>query len=909
MKAQNFEWATNIGIGNNSGDYASSFTTDIFGNVYSTGSFLGTVDFDPSEQVFNLEGGDIFISKLDEEGNFIWAKKVGGNNGFLDYANSIITDEYGNIYITGFFAFFADFDPNEGLSYLYGSGQSDAFVLKLDSEGNFVWAKKIGGSSHDQGVSISTDSSGNVYTTGYFTGTVDFNPGSDVFSLTSAGDRDAFILKLDSDGNFVWAHRMGGIGNDDPVSIDLDNYGNIYVTGRADDVPSSYFGFDENNFNLLSDSTNQNLTYILKLDNNGDFVWFKATDLIASWLLNVTIDGVGNLYLSDLFFSILKIDSFGNYLWTKNIETFSAELDDNRPTSMACDTDNNLYVTGYFQGSVDFNPSEEVFELTSAGGKDVFIMKLDSNGNFVWAKKNGESSDDIGASIITDLSGNLYTISYLNGTADTNFQFSDTYNLVSGGNFDAIISKFNQNELETFPSIGMFGTLTNFADIVMNTEDGITYTAENISFPSLGVVKFRQDGNWAKNWGSSDFPSGTGTQGGADIPVPFGSYDVTFNYETGAYNFELVLPTTQLTTLCNGTLTGMSQKIFFEQIPEAQEYTFSITDNATNFEHEIVTTNRYFRINEVPNFGFNMSYSVKGKVKVDDLYGAYGAVCTLNTPERLGKLRDNLCDQTFTKFNENLKSIILSNATAYKFKLINGENTQILESATSTLPLISFSNILPNTTYQISVAIEVNGAWLPYGDVCNITTAAIPTTTLRTAFCNGTSPTLTRNFVAISKPFATAYRFKTTINGSEVVIEKVIPKCRMSEFAGATINQTYSIQVAMQVNGVWSEYGDACNWTVGTVGVRLINENAVSIANENFNIKAYPNPFENQITLSLSNENIKSDIMVYDMTGKLIQQVSTQENILEIGNQFTTGVYLVQITQGQETKNIRVVKQ
>ena len=127
----------------------------------------------------------------------------------------------------------------------------------------------------------------------------------------------------------------------------------------------------------------------------------------------------------------------------------------------------------------------------------------------------------------------------------------------------------------------------------------------------------------------------------------------------------------------------------------------------------------------------------------------------------------------------------------------------------------------------------------------------------------------------------------------------------MSAFPGAMMNQTYSIQVAVQFGGVWSEYGTACNLTVGSI----VNKQNVAQTLGLFDIKAYPNPFVNQITLSLSNENTQSDIMVYDMTGKLIQQVSTEQTSLEIGNNWSKGIYLVQIVQGQETKNIRIVKQ
>jgi hypothetical protein len=129
----------------------------------------------------------------------------------------------------------------------------------------------------------------------------------------------------------------------------------------------------------------------------------------------------------------------------------------------------------------------------------------------------------------------------------------------------------------------------------------------------------------------------------------------------------------------------------------------------------------------------------------------------------------------------------------------------------------------------------------------------------------------------------------------------------MSAFEGAMMNQIYSIQVATQFNGVWSEYGAPCSLTVGSVEIsREISEDAIN----NFEIKAYPNPFSNEVNLQLSINEIKSTITVFDMTGKQIQQINTQENEISLqGADWAPGVYMIQVLQGAEMKNIRVVKQ
>src|SRR5690606_29098604 len=107
----------------------------------------------------------------------------------------------------------------------------DIFVSKLDPNGNFLWAKQMGGTDNDQGISITVDTSGNIYTTGIFRNTVDFDPGAGVYNLTAVVGNDIFISKLDANGNFLWAKQMGSGGNTRSNSIVLDTNGNIYTTG------------------------------------------------------------------------------------------------------------------------------------------------------------------------------------------------------------------------------------------------------------------------------------------------------------------------------------------------------------------------------------------------------------------------------------------------------------------------------------------------------------------------------------------------------------------------------------------------------------------------------------------------------------------------------------------------------
>src|SRR5258705_4310265 len=135
-----------------------------------------------------------------------WAKQLGGIAN--DEGYSIAVDASGNVYTTGYFTGTVDFDPGPGTTNLTAIGLEDAFVLKMNAVGNIVWAKQFGGSSSDFGRSIAVDASGNVYTTGGFNGTVDFDPGPAIVNLSSAGGWDIFISKLNASGNFVWVKQL-----------------------------------------------------------------------------------------------------------------------------------------------------------------------------------------------------------------------------------------------------------------------------------------------------------------------------------------------------------------------------------------------------------------------------------------------------------------------------------------------------------------------------------------------------------------------------------------------------------------------------------------------------------------------------------------------------------------------------
>jgi hypothetical protein len=349
---------------------ARDVAVDSSGNVYTTGFFRGTVDFDPGVGIANLtteklDEDNVFVSKLDASGNFVWAKHFRGASYVTSW--SVAVDSSGNVYTTGSFYGTVDFDPGVGTTNLTAASLGDVFVSKLDASGNNVWAKQFGGTGGwGQGVSVAVDSSGNVYTSGRFSGLVDFDPGVGVANLQERGNPDGFVSKLDASGNYVWAKQFTSTTYGTYVaSVAVDSSGNVYTAGT-----------------------------------------FRGTTDFDPSVGTANLTSANN---EDVFVS--KLDASGNYVWAKQLGGTDYPQIGN---SVAVDSSGNVYTTGWFSGTADFDPGVGTENLTSAGGRDVFVSKLDTSGNYVWAKQLGATSNDEAQSVAVDSSRNVYTTGTFN---------------------------------------------------------------------------------------------------------------------------------------------------------------------------------------------------------------------------------------------------------------------------------------------------------------------------------------------------------------------------------------------------------------------------------------------------------------------------------------------------------------
>ena len=377
--------------------------------------------------------------------NWSWAKSQSPDaaSGYA-YINAVTTDNFGNVYVTGFF----NSDIIFGTDRLVSHGDVDIFLVKYNSSGNVVWAKSAGGSDYDEFISdhgghnIATDYLGNVYITGIFGSTIVF--GNDTLRQSSPNG-DIFIAKYDSTGNVFWATSIGGDLVEEGYALTTDVDGNVYVTGSFRS-PTISIGSDT--LYLASGGASM---FVAKYNSSGIPIWARATNvqsnqfsagygIVTDYNKNVYVTGewqghsisfgtqIATSVLGGSNIYITKLDSTGTFIWVKSAEGNDRVLS----TGIVTDIYSNIYITGSFKSS------NLVFDNDTLTNGPIYVVKLNSSGTTLWAKSISGDYDDLGLGIAIDNNNDIYiTGDFINGV---NF---DSLTLNSNGSYDMYIAKYN----------------------------------------------------------------------------------------------------------------------------------------------------------------------------------------------------------------------------------------------------------------------------------------------------------------------------------------------------------------------------------------------------------------------------------------------------------------------------------
>jgi hypothetical protein len=359
---------------------------------------------------------------------------------FQDYigeGGGVVSDSDNNVYTSGFFEGTQDFDPSSGTDIYTSIGTFTAFVTKTDSNGNYVWTKTLQGTGNSASTQVRVDSDANLYVTGYYSGTVDFDPSSGTYNLTSVGSNDFFAAKYTSNGIFVWARSFGSTSDEGWTDTAVDSDGNLYlVTSFAADI--DFDGTSGVDIRTPDDGDG----FIVKYDTNGNYKWTNIIGGDGYDVVNgVELDNSGEPYVVGIFSTtvdfdpgastVLKTsngdyDAFigrydaddGHYVW---IKTFGGTGNDTIQ-DIAIDSSNNIYAIGNMASStVDLDPSSKIDNHTLIGTQDTFVAKYSTDGTYRWARNFGGTGTDVNSAWITaNDAGDTYSAGTFTNTVDFN---------------------------------------------------------------------------------------------------------------------------------------------------------------------------------------------------------------------------------------------------------------------------------------------------------------------------------------------------------------------------------------------------------------------------------------------------------------------------------------------------------
>ena len=401
-----------------------------------------------------------------------WLQKAGGVT--IDEATDVALDNNDNVYGVGYFTGMASF----GGTFLSATGSTDIFITKTNSQGVFQWARKAGGSGSDRAEAVAADAMGNVYVVGYFSGTALFGS----TSLSSSGVQDVFVAKYNSAGVVQWAVKAGGSASDLGFGIDVNNTGDVFVTG-------SFKGTANFGSHSVVANNNTSDVFVAKLNNSGVFQWVKSgTSAFPNLGRSLGADNYGNVYVTGQFSDtitfdqvhnnqsqniiyLVKFDSLGAEKWFTTIDGALSNV----ANDMAVDAAGNCYVTGDFNGVLNVYDmlTGAPTNISSTYSNTIFTVRYDSSGQWNLNNSVGSNNPITSQTICVGATGDFF----IGGSFECDFtEYSAYYglsNFMSVGDKDVFVAKYNSSG--TFDYSRNIGSETDDAcnGIGVNTANNI----------------------------------------------------------------------------------------------------------------------------------------------------------------------------------------------------------------------------------------------------------------------------------------------------------------------------------------------------------------------------------------------------------------------------------------------------
>ncbi|OYU82940.1 MAG: hypothetical protein CFE24_13540 [Flavobacterium sp. BFFFF2] len=920
------QWAN--GYGGTSDDKLNGLTVDAAGNVIAVGSFDSTtLSFDSSNSLTNSSTfSDLFIAKWNTNGAIQWVKSASG--ALLDQANAVTTDVAKNIYVVG--AFKSTSLSIGGLTISNGNTDNyiTSFVLSLNETGTAAnWFKQVN-ANYLYALDINENSK-SIYTSG----TVKKTPSG------SIGFYCNIVFKVNYTSNAADVKEISSTldHGDQSRSIIVDNQDNFVFSATKQtqqtftkimNTKSFCFAYAAPTVGALSTDYNWYLT----ADSTG--ILTAGTALTSGQIIyGQLIGGSGNKR------NQLKLtNSCSNYAFRDQDGDgyISNQTNDQQPGSVLSLPENGETPSGYLTyGPVDCDDTNASKFITYSFGLDADADGFPSNTNSQTACAGSTFDPPAGYAVFgaldcDDTKASIYPgateVFFNNIDDDCNGLVDDakilTSNILALSNFINCTSAFGYTEGYRFEVNDQFNgrwvidtalpmfklsdlNATNFIGTSAETSPYYLYNKAANSYFDISdfsiKVALKKNGQWQ----------------------PYGPTKRVTTQDA---------PTAKITTNQCGKIFATTDKITIDPVTRVESYqlhldtesqilSFNVSNIAT-----LTNPNPSFKLSDLPalktrNYLIGVSFVQKGIV-----FGPY-SVCnikrqpdpviatptppatTIPEPVKITKILSTQCGTTLASTATTLYCGIVSGAQAYRFEVSNGGTEQTLDRSSNNIQLTSLQGGAAfATTYSVRVAVQIAGSWQAYGDPCSVTTPSMSLSTKTTSTqCNSTLANKWTPLYCNAVTGATAYRFEWTNGGTALTFTSSRANMQLGNYTGWAVNTTYSVRVAAQIGTVWQDYGSPCNVTTPASMARGVSENETALT-----VKAVPNPFETEYVLIAQGGNQTPVLVtVYDMLGKQVEQFSVETNELEnrsLGTNYTSGIYNVMISQGDDQQVVRIIK-
>lgn len=864
-----FIWVKQIG-GTNT-DWVYDMVADANG-VYVAGNFIGTCNFNLGGAPSNLTSlgggvdGDGFFASYSTGGVLNWVNRIGSTAN--DRCTNLVIDASTNIYVTGFIGANADFDPGLGNTTLSVSGTYNAYFAKYTSAGALTFARQITG-SYSEGDDINIDASNNIYLTGSFSQSNDFDPSIATFNMSTSGalQLDIFLAKYTSAGAFSYAKQIGGTGVDIGFGVQPDASGNVFLGGA---------------FSATC-----------------DFNPAPGTNTIAS-------NGG-----SDLF--VAKYDNLGNYLWANGTGSTTNDY----CYGLALDASANVYITGRFSGTgVDFDPGPGVTSLTGSGNT-FYTAGYNSSGALIFANSFGNIASEGRCAHVNGSS--IYLSGMFSGTADFDFSIG-TSTITAAGSNDAFFAKYNlcNGSAPAQPSAisGNASVCAGSANIYSVTND-----------PQAVSYSWSLPGGWSGSSSTNTISTTAGSSGMISVVAngtcgssPARTVNITVN----------ALPT--ITASINSPVCQGGSLILLSSGGTTYTWTgpggFNITQ--ANFTISNVTpVNSGTYINTVSNsFGCTSSVAITATVNPSPTINVNN-----NSPLCVGNnlLLTSSGGTAFVWSGPNSFTSSLANPTITNAQLVNGGNytlnitgafgctnsavTNVTVAPPPSPTITSNSGICAGSTLSLSVNGGSSFSWSGPNSFTStsqntvITNASTSASGIYTVIASVGSCTAitTQSVNVLAIPSVSAASSSNTIcSGSSATLSASGASTYVWSSGGTSASEV----VTPSITTNYTVTGTAAN---GCTATAMITQSVVicagvtahTMANETW--KIYPNPTSGNIVIELSED---SRVMIMDVHGKLVfdEKISVESTEISLKN-FSSGIYYLKISNNSGVRIAKLVKE